>query len=68
MNMYVCMIKTLDCFNGADRAIFSVIFIFALIRTSSALCIVSFYRTVNAGFHSKRQSVNVGQGNNGYLL
>ena len=39
--------------------------IFALIRTSSALCIVTIYRTVNAGFHSKGQSVNAAQGNDG---
>ena len=63
------MMKRLNCYNGADRAIFPVIFIFAVIRTSSALCHrVSFYRTVNAGFRSKRQSVNVAQENNGFLL
>ena len=54
------MMKTLNYYNGADRAIFSVIHIFAVIRTSSALCYrVSFYRPVNEGFHSKRQSVKV---------
>jgi len=38
MNMYVCVMKTLVCFKSADRAIFPVILIFAVIRTSSALC------------------------------
>lgn len=44
--MYLCMMKTMDCFNGAERAIFPAITIFALIRTSSALCIESSSTTL----------------------
>ena len=62
------MMKTLNCYFGAHRAIFPIILIFAVIRTSALYHRVSFYRTVNAGFHSKRQPVNAAQGNNGCLL